>query len=73
LILAGAEPRSRRLRAICLVVLVGTMLAVMVGCAGGTGITTPPQTGTAPGTYTITVTGTSGGLQHSLSVALTVQ
>src|SRR5579872_1046110 len=73
LILAGAAPRSKKLRAICLVVLVGTMLAVMVGCAGGTGITTPPQTGTAPGTYTITVTGTSGGLQHSLSVALTVQ
>jgi hypothetical protein len=44
----------------------------MFGCAGGTGIA--PQSGTGSGTtYTITVTGSSGTLQRSLPLTLTVQ
>ena len=73
LILGASGAKSRKPRASFLLALIGMALTLMVGCAGGTGITTPPQAGTAPGTYTITVTGTSGGLQHSVPVTLIVQ
>ncbi len=48
-------------------------LICMTACAGGTGIAPIPSSGTAPGTYNITVTATAGGLQHTLPVSLTVQ
>jgi Beta-propeller repeat len=47
-------------------------LVFMIGC-GETGFVPTPRNGTTPGTYTITVKGTSGGLQHSLPVTLIVQ
>ena len=73
MILVGSRARSRRLQGILLLSLIAGGLMFMIGCAGGTGITTPPQTGTAPGTYTIMVSGTSGALQHSIPVTLIVQ
>src|ERR1700733_817860 len=62
---------SRKTRALVTLLLVSGALIFMFGC-GGTGIVPPPQTGTAPGTYSITVTGTSGHLQHSLPLTLVV-
>ncbi len=55
---------------LALAILAG-ILVLTSACAGGTGIA--PQPGTTPGTYTITVTGTSGTLQHTLPLTLTVQ
>ena len=69
---ATSKHLSKKARALVLLLLVCGAFVFMIGC-GGTGIVTPPQTGTTPGTYTITVTGTSGHMQHSLPLTLVVQ
>ncbi len=73
LVIAGStRRRNSMLKVLILMLLVGGLL-FLVGCAGGTGIASQSTTSTPAGTYTIHVTGTSGGLQHSLPVTLTVQ
>jgi hypothetical protein len=73
MMLAVSRGPARKPRGFVLMALLTMVLLVMTACAGGTGIAPIAQTGTTPGTYTITVTGTAGNLQHSLPLILTVQ
>ncbi len=64
--------RSKSLTAVASLVIFAALL-LTTGCAGGTGIAQQSQTGTTPGTYSITITGASGSLQHTVPLTLTVQ
>jgi hypothetical protein len=72
-ILVVRKDRTRKPRVLTLLVFVTITLICMTACAGGTGTAPIPQAGTTPGTYSITVMGTSGNLQHSLPVTLIVR
>ena len=76
-ILLGIPARRRRLRSFfAMILLLIALSAGVAACGGGGGnSSTPPQVipGTTPGTYTITVTGTSGSTSSTSNVTLTVQ
>jgi hypothetical protein len=70
ILLVGTKRSGKRSSLLPLgAVLLG--LLWMAGCAGGTGIA--PQQRTKSGTYTITVSGSSGSIQHTLPLTLVVQ
>jgi len=79
----SARPRGRgpdhsrgrnRFRRLRVVLLIGVVLP-LIGCGGGFAL--PGTSGTesqpTPQTYTITIAGTSGSLQHSASVQITLK
>ncbi len=73
-ILLFATPRhsSRRRWLMTLVLLTGLSMGA-TACGGGSGTCTGLPSGTTPGNYVITVTGTSGSITANGSVSLTVQ
>ncbi len=71
LFLAGQRSRRKQLAIVALSFIISSLLLIS-GCAGGTGIAPQGNSGTPSGSYSITVTGSSGALQHSLVLSLTV-
>jgi hypothetical protein len=61
--------KRRRACGMVLVLLVVGMLTFMVACGGSSH---PVDNGTPKGTYTVTVTGTSGNVTHTTTFSLTV-
>ena len=68
IVLASPKRRSKRLAIFVLLAILVMGMMFMSGCAGGTGIAQQGST-----TYTVTVTGTAGAVQHSLPLSLTIQ
>jgi hypothetical protein len=72
MVLANATKRSRKALVFVIVALLLLGMMFMTGCAGGTGIGAAQQPSN-PTSYTVTATGTSGSLQHTLPLTLTIQ
>ena len=75
---AGAKQDRRKLLSLLFVFLVlgACLFQSACGGSGSNSQTTPPPSGGTPaGSYTVTVTGSSNGLQHTVSpnMTLTVQ
>jgi Chitobiase/beta-hexosaminidase C-terminal domain/Legume lectin domain len=66
-------PLRRRKWQTLLGLLLFAFVAIAASGCGGSSTTTPTQTGTTAGAYTVTVTGSSGSMQATTSVAVTVQ
>jgi subtilase family serine protease len=70
---AARATNNRRLLILLLVALLITGLVFQAACGGGSGGSHGGNAGTPAGNYTITITGTSGTLQHATCVSLAVQ
>ena len=72
----GLPSRRRRTKTLVSLFLLGTFAAAVMGCGGAqkaaNPVMTPANPGTTAGNYMVTVTGSSGSLTASTTVAVTV-
>jgi hypothetical protein len=78
MLLGGAglkTPNRRKLLTFCLtgLLLGGCLMEAACSSSGGKNPMSVASSGTPVGTYSITVSGSSNGMQHTTSVSLTVQ
>jgi hypothetical protein len=75
LVFFGIPARRRNWRAMLSILVVMVALGALASCGGGSSISGGDggNAGTTPGTYTVTVTGTSGATTASGTVILAVQ
>lgn len=72
LVSVGGKRRKIGLPHALLILLIGLALFA-TACGSGSNSTPPATTGTPPGTYTMVVTATSGSVNHTMPLTLTVQ
>jgi hypothetical protein len=72
LLLFAFNVGRRRQRTMMLAFAAAILMMSIAACGGGGGGGSTAPTGTPPGTYNITITGTSGSLVHTTTVSLTV-
>ena len=72
LLLLVISTKKRRLKLALGLLAAALLAAALIGCGGGSSSGGGGNSGTPAGTYTITVTGTSGTLSHTATVSVTV-
>ena len=72
LLLFGFPIRRRRTMTQLGLLLIAIFIGAAIGCGGKNAATPPANPGTTPGTYIVTVTGSSGSIMATTAVSVTV-
>jgi len=70
--LGSATRRKRSVRIACMLLLLAVAVFAIASCGGGSPPPPPPVTGTPAGTFTVTVSATSGATTHTSVITLVV-